>query len=125
MAAVMTDYFEISDLPSGRYRVGWEYPGMVNSASKLATLASIVFDTVKSDVLDLAVALQGGEEEYVSVRVWDYHASPERFCEHYSQYYVIVGCRLATREQAECLVREFEKRLVWKRLQRAEPQHFD
>jgi hypothetical protein len=125
MAAVMTDYFEISDLPSGRYRVGWEYPGMVNSASKLATLADIVFDTVKSDVLDLAVALQGGEEEYVSVRVWDYHADARRFCEHYSQYYVIVGCRLATREQADCLVREFEKRLVWKRLQRAESQYFD
>jgi hypothetical protein len=118
MATVMTDYFEIRDLPCGRYSVSWEYPGMVNSASKLSTLASIVFDTVKSDVLDLALALQGGEDEYVSIRSWDYLAQPQQFCEHYSQYYVITGCRLATREQAECLVGEFEKRLVWKRLQR-------
>jgi hypothetical protein len=118
MAAVMTDYFEIRDLPCGRYSVSWEYPGMVDSASKLATLASIVFDTVGADELDLAVALQGGEDEYVSIRSWDYLAQPQQFCEHYSQYYVITGCRLPTREQAECLVGEFEKRLVWKRLQR-------
>ena len=114
----MTDYFEIRDLPCGRYSVSWEYPGMVNSASKLATLASIVFDTVKSDVLDLALATQGGRDEYVEIRVWDYLAAPERYCEHYSQYYVITGCRLATRQQAEQLVEEFEKRLVWRRLKR-------
>ena len=121
----MTDYFTIRDLPCGRYTVTWQYPGMVNSASKFSTLADIVFDTVGYDVLDLALATQGGREEYVNIRSWDYHAQPQQFCKHYSQYYVIVGCRLATREQAECLVAEFEKRLIWKRLQRAEPQHFD
>ena len=120
----MTDYFEIHDLPCGRYTVSWQYPNIVNSPNKLARLASIVFDTVGSDVLDLALATHGGREEYVEVRVWDYHAAPEHFCEHYSQYYVITGCRLATREQAECLVREFEKLLMWKRLQRAETPRF-
>jgi hypothetical protein len=68
--------------------------------------------------LDLALALHGGQDEYVSVRVWDYLADSQRFCEHYSQYYVITGCRLATRAQAEQLVEEFEKRLMWRRLQR-------
>jgi hypothetical protein len=120
MATVMTDYFTIRDLPCGRYSVSWEYPGMVNSASKLSTLASIVFDTVKSDVLDLALATVGGQDEYIEIRIWDYLANSQQFCEHYSQYYVITGCRLATRAQAECLVTEFEKRLVWKRLQRAD-----
>jgi hypothetical protein len=124
MAAVMTDYFEIHDLPCGRYTVSWQYPNIVNTANKLAHLASIVFDTVGSDVLDLALQTVGGRDEYVEVRVWDYLAAPERFCEHYSQYYVITGCRLATREQAECLVREFEKLLIWKRLQRAETPRF-
>jgi hypothetical protein len=114
----MTDYFEIHNLPCGRYGVSWQYPNMVNSASKLATLASIVFDTVKSDVLALAVQTVGGRDEYVEIRVWDYLADSERFCENYSQYYVITGCRLATREQAECLVGEFEKLLMWRRLQR-------
>jgi hypothetical protein len=120
MATVMTDYFSIHNLPCGRYSVSWQYPNMVSSPNKLARLASIVFDTVKSDVLALALQTVGGGDEYVEIRVWDYLAAPERFCEHYSQYYVITGCRLATREQAECLVREFEKLLVWKRLQRAE-----
>ena len=112
----MTDYFSIHDLPCGRYTVCWEYPGMVNTANKLARLASIVFDTVGSDVLDLALQTVGGQDEYVEIRVWDYLADSERFCEHYSQYYAITGCRLATREQAACLVAELEKLLMWRRL---------
>jgi hypothetical protein len=119
MAAVMTDYFEIHDLPCGRYTVSWQYPNMVNTPNKLARLASIVFDTVGSDVLDLALQTVGGQAEYVEVRVWDYLAAPEHFCEKFSHYYIITGCRLATRAQAEHLVREFEKLLMWRRLQRA------
>jgi hypothetical protein len=114
----MTDYFEIRDLPCGRYTVSWEYPNMVSSPNKLARLADIVFDTVGSDVLALALQTVGGGDEYVEIHRWDYLGNCDSFCENYSHYYIITGCRLATRDQAECLVREFEKRLMWKRLQR-------
>ena len=121
----MTDYFEIRDLPCGRYSVSWQYPNMVNSPNKLARLASIVFDTVRSDVLALALQTVGGQDEYVEIHRWDYLADSERFCENYSHYYIITGCRLTTRAQAECLVGEFEKLLMWKRLTRAETFRFD
>jgi hypothetical protein len=114
----MTDYFEIHDLPCGRYTVSWQYPNMVNTPNKLARLAGIVFDTVKSDVLALALQTVGGRDEYVEIHRWDYLGSRDSFCENFSHYYIITGCRLATRQQAECLVRELEKLLMWRRLQR-------
>lgn len=113
-------YFELRAVTGG-WLVTWQYPNMVDSGNKLNTLAKIVFDTIGAERLALAIELAGGELEYVTIGEHTYFQFGEDFVRHYNEYYVFVGCRLDTQAEAEQLIEEFEKRLMWKRLQRPEP----
>lgn len=113
-------YFELRAVTGG-WLVTWQYPNMVDSGNKLNTLAKIVFDTIGAERLALAIELAGGELDYVEIDRWTYAQEGQNFVQHHCKYYLIAGCRLATQDDAQQLVAEFEKRLMWKRLQRPEP----
>ena len=115
----ISKYFELRPVTGG-WLVEWGHTGTVNNPDKFCRLAEIVFERIGARHLALAVQLVGGELAYVEIDEYSYFQSGDDFVRHYSEYYVVVGCRLDTQAEAEQLLTEFEKLLMWKRLQRAE-----
>ena len=116
METVIDRYFAISLTPQG-WAVCWTYPGIVSNASKLRTLADIVVGPLGCNELCLGVELSNGEHEYVYIDAAALLTQMgSDLVDHYAQFYVITSCVLPTESQAQQLLIEFEKRLMWKRL---------
>ena len=118
METVIDRNFAISQVPPG-WAVSWTYPGIVSNSGKLRTLADIVTGPLGCNELCLGVELANGEHEYVYIDAAALLTQMgSDLVEHYAQFYVITSCVLPTESQAQQLLTEFEKRLVWKRLKR-------
>jgi hypothetical protein len=120
METITDRYFAISPTPQG-WAVSWAHPGIVNNADKLRTLADIVTGALGCYELCLGVELNNGDHEYVYIQAEALLTQMgSDLLEHYAGHYVITACVLPTESQARDLIEEFEKRLMWKRLQAAE-----
>jgi hypothetical protein len=125
METIIDRNFAISPTPQG-WAVSWTYPGIVSNSGKLRTLADIVVGTLGCDELCLGVELSNGDHEYVYIAAAALLTQMgSDLVEHYADRYVITSCVLPTESLARQLLTEFEKRLMWKRLQRAETRGFD
>ena len=120
METIIDRNFAISQVPPG-WAVSWTYPGIVSNSGKLRTLADIVTGPLRCNELCLGVELSNGEHEYVYIDAAVLLTEMGRdLVEHYADRYVITSCVLPTESLAQQLLTEFEKRLMWKRLQRTE-----
>jgi len=123
----LTDYFKITEY-SGRqtqaqFLVSW--PGyerqVATNVPKTCGLLNILFDKIKLDqpLLKIIDFHKSGEYTmYINLAV--YWQNPEVLINHMINFdrHLVVGAVLPTREQAEHLVEELEKRIVWMRLRR-------
>ena len=120
METIINRNFTISQVPPG-WAVSWTYPGIVSNSGKLRTLADIVVGPLGCNELCLGVELSNGNHEYVYIDAAALLTEiGSDLVEHYADRYVITSCVLPTELLAQQLLTEFEKRLMWKRLQRTE-----
>ncbi len=113
--------FELTDLPSGCWFVGW--PGyedhVVNNQIKVQSLLKILFEEIKVERAQLGVTVNNSELETYSIdsSLW-YLADDSRdhLSHHIASTFVVGGATFETESQARLFLEILQKRLLWARL---------
>ena len=115
-----SEYFTLTDLPSGEWAVGWptyEHQ-VVTTPEKASHLLSILFDDLKLREAQLETVRNGQFSTlYIPVTTW--YQDPDGTAK-YTVEHTITACKFPTQQIAEAFLDILEKILVWQRLQRME-----
>ena len=120
---LLTNYFKFEQLPSGAWTITW--PGhideVVTTVTKACNLLELLFNKVKVDEAQLLIHGVHDKKEYtLYINASVYWQNINVAIGHMIDFdkHRVVGVKFNHQKQAETLVEELEKRLVWNRLKR-------